>query len=823
MKKAGFLLRVSSVVCATIAGSIALAEPVKLTEAGKPLAKIYHAPLSQTAGSMIFDPKIRWAKDFAALSPDEQDAKCLANAIDDFNYHLEKMSGSKLEVVITDDPKAIQAPAIVVGALATRLGGAPTQYKNFPEAFRVTCHDGLVLVSGRSDVGSAYGLYELLTQLGCDWVMPGAEGEVIPQNKSVGITEQDLESAPAWNLRYSWYGGHCRSDQARFEFDRWKLRMRQQLVRRDEFTIGGHSWGHLIRSFKEAFEADPSMYAMSRNSEGKMVRGGSQIETMHPKVIELGVRYIRQQFEKNNWPKDKRVCIPMGPSDGGGVSESPESIIAGTGRISPDSGKADGTDLVVLFLNTLLEKTRDEFPNLHLGFFLYSWHADYPMRYKPDPRVAIEIADINLSRFHGIGDTSSKSRYYYKQVLDLWGKLSREQGNVMYYRPYSWNLADGYLPFTKLKIWGEEFPYFQKLGVSGILLNLYNDWAINGPHTYLAVRMAWDPTLDWKELLHHYCEKAYGQGAEAMERYYLAMAKRQSETGQEAGCVYPYPQIYDEAFIVEMEAILAEAAKQANTEMDRKRVAYAHLPLEHLRKYFAFRKDANALNLLDAQKTYQSISDGIDAVNEQNPQLVGSQGLIFIGRFFQKFLETGIQYSTGNYSIVYKIPDRLKTALDRDAYGQNLNYQGRDINDTHYFTTQTFGSTWEAQGLAGYRQGAVWYRIPVTLPDEKANYGLFIGGVDNQIRVWCNGRFIGHRRGGLTTPHVFDLTDAIEPGQENLLAFQVIRVGNHELGTGGIMLPCFVFKGPRVAEKSEENERPFRILPGGIIDRSEFD
>jgi hypothetical protein len=807
----------SLLVCATAV----TAAPVEWVRGGKPVAKLYHAPLAQTADSRVFDPKVSVAKGFAALSAEDQDAKCLANALDDLNDHLQKMSGARLEVVVTDDPLAVQAPGIVVGTLAGKLGGDPTRHAEFPEAFRIKSGGGLVLVAGRSDLGSAYGLYELLNQLGCDWVMPGDEGESIPRRDTVAVAEQDAEFAPAWNLRYSWYGGYCRSAQARFEFDRWKLRMRQQLVRRDEFPIGGHSWGNLIREFKAEFDADPTMLALRRDASGNLTRGGVQIETTHPKVIELGVQYIRQQFEKNAWPKDKRVCIPMGPSDGGGVSESAESVAAGSGRISPDSGKPDGTDHVVLFLNTLLEKTKDDFPNLHLGFYLYSWHADYPVKVKPDPRVAIEIADINLSRFHGIGDTSSKSRYYYKNVLDLWGKLHREQGSVMYYRPYSWNLADGYLPFTKLKIWGEEFPYFHKLNVSGILLNLYNDWAINGPHTYLAVRLSWDPTLDWKQVLRHYCEKAYGKGADAMERHFLAMTERQSKAGQEAGCVYAYPLIYDDAFIDEMDLLFAEAAKQAEMELERKRIAYAHLPLEHLRKYLAFRREVNALDLPAARQTYQAIIDGIHTANVQNVQIVGQQGLQFIDRFFQKFLAVGITNSTGDYSIVYKIPDRLKTALDREVQGEQLNYQGTDINDTHYFTTQTFGSTWDAQGLGGYRKGAVWYRIPFTLPAKAENYGLFVGGVDNQIRVWCNGRFVGFGSGGLTTPHVFDLTDAVKPGEENLLAFQVIRVGNFELGTGGIMLPCFVFKGPRVERVIGEDERPFRMLPGGIVDRSD--
>ncbi len=796
---------------------------VEVLRDGKPAARIYHVPLSQKADERAFAQNHGAAKKFTALSAPEQDAKCLADAIEDLNYHFDKMSGARLEIVETTDPSAIKTPAIVIGELAEKLGAAPTQYPDAPESFRIKCDNELILVAGRGRMGSAYGIYELLNQLGCDWVMPGDDGEVIPKRATVAIADQDAEFTPAWNLRYSWYGGHCRNAEARFEFDRWKLRMRQQLVRRDEFPIGGHSWGGLIREFKSEFDADPSMYALRRDMAGNMTRGGSQIETTNPKVIELGIRYIRRQFEKNGWPRDKRVCIPMGPSDGGGISESPESVAAGSGRITHDSGKPDGTDLVVLFLNTLLERTRDEFPNLHLGFFLYSWHSDYPMKYKPDPRVAIEIADINFSRFHGIGDSSSKSRYYYKHVLDLWGRLHKEQGNVMYYRPYSWNLADGYLPYTKIKIWGDEFPYFQKLGVSGILLNLYNDWAINGPHTYLAARMSWNPGLDWRKVLRHYCEKAFGKGADAMERHFLAMIDRQSRMGQEAGCVYPYPQIYDEAFLDEMDALFAEATKAADAEADQRRIAYAHLPLEHLRLYFAFRKDVNELDLSAAQATYQKIINGIHTNNERNIQIVGEQGLVFIGKFFQNFLETGIRYSTGDYSIIYKIPDRLKTAIDRDAQGEYLNFQGTDINDAEYFTTRTFASTWDAQGLAGYRQGAVWYRIPVELPADKANYGLFVGGVDNQLRVWCNGCFVGSGRGGLTTPHVFDLTDALRPGTVNLLAFQVIRVGNHELGTGGVMLPCFVFKGPRLERKVEENERPFRILPGGIVDHGDFD
>lgn len=47
-------------------------------------------------------------------------------------------------------------------------------------------------------------------------------------------------------------------------------------------------------------------------------------------------------------------------------------------------------------------------------------------------------------------------------------------------------------------------------------------------------------------------------------------------------------------------------------------------------------------------------------------------------------------------------------------------------------------------------------------------------------------------------------------------AIVVERRGNFEIGTGGILLPCFLFEGPKHPEESLA-ERPYEILPGGSI------
>ncbi len=788
--------------------------------AGAENLQIYHAPLKFKAYSREFDAKANVEKNFLKLSRVDQDEQLLVNAIDDLQYHLSRITGRQPEIVVTSNPVDIKLPAIVIGTLADcPLPAEATS----TDAYRIKIAGNKILISGRNPGASAHGIYGFLNQLGCTWIMPGAAGEIIPESKEIELNGTDIVSVPDFAYRRFWYGGFCRNAQARYELFVWCQRMRLNVYIQDDFQTGGHSWSKLVKQYKEEFEKDPTMYALVRQSDGSMKRSGPQIETTNPKVVDLAIRYIRETYRENKWPNDRLVCIPMGPADGGAISESPESMQAGAGRISPDSGRYDGTDHVVLFLNTILEKTKDEFPNLHLGFFLYSWHADYPMKYTPNPRIAINVADINFSRFHGTGDAGSRSRSYFKNIIGQWSKLHKKQGNIIEYRPYSWNLADGYLPYTKLKIWGEDIPFMKEMGASAFMVNAYNDWAVNGPHTYLAARMAWDSSIKWQEFIPRYCQQAYGSAAAPfMTQYYLTLAERQSKAGQEAGSIYPYTLIYNQQFVDRMNSLFQQALSATSNQADKVRLEIAQLPMRHMQKYLNFRTQIAGYDFNAAARTYQDIIDGINAANKQNIHSAGPQGLVFIGRFFKDFLEQGKKYTAPPYRIIHRIPERLKTAFDPYTCGQNLNYYGVDVNDEHYIVTSTYNSTFDAQGLGGYRTGAVWYRdrFRLTSEEKKADegYGLFIGGADNTVRVWCNGRHIGQGdRSGLCKPRIFDLTEALNPNGENLLAIQVIRFGNYELGTGGLMLPSFIFQGPRLDKKAETG-RPFRMLPGGVIE-----
>lgn len=121
-----FLISLLVCLSATIA-----AHAVTLVEKGKPVARIYVVgPLENTAMTGAAARK---------LSPEVQAQRAMVeirgSLVADFNYHVEKMTGTKLEVLMTDDPATVRGPAVVIGELAVKLGAKPAHQTPLKESY----------------------------------------------------------------------------------------------------------------------------------------------------------------------------------------------------------------------------------------------------------------------------------------------------------------------------------------------------------------------------------------------------------------------------------------------------------------------------------------------------------------------------------------------------------------------------------------------------------------------------------------------------------------------------------------------------------------
>ncbi len=92
---------------------------------------------------------------------------------------------------------------------------------------------------------------------------------------------------------------------------------------------------------------------------------------------------------------------------------------------------------------------------------------------------------------------------------------------------------------------------------------------------------------------------------------------------------------------------------------------------------------------------------------------------------------------------------------------------------------------WQAQGvgeragiLRNHYSGPVWYRRQVSIPAAwkgKAVH-LRIGGALRRITVYVNGHKVGEHD-GFSAPFSFEISDALQFGKENILAFRVVNPG----------------------------------------------
>ncbi|HRJ70711.1 MAG TPA: DUF4838 domain-containing protein [Terrimicrobiaceae bacterium] len=740
-------------------------------------------------------------------------------AAEDLQYHLKQMTGASLEIT---DSAVPGRPAIVLGRAAVELGAKPPESER-NQGFHLLTKNGQILIAGVGDEGTSNGIYTFLSNLGCAWVMPGKIGECIPKKERLAIDDMDVVSVPSFAFRRLWYRGagkyNTKEDMA--NLDVWLQRQRMRVGRVPLELGGAHFWGTLIKKYPEEFAADPEMLALVRQMDGTYRRRGPQIESTNPKVVKLIARYIREEMAARGLPKDAVVGFPIGPADGLGYSESPESVLAGGGRTDPVTGNADSTDLVVLLANQVLEELGDEYPNVEAGFYSYSTHANYPLRYDPNRRVNVLFAPISFSRYHSVFDTNSKTRPYYKDIVELWGAKHAKDGNKLAYRGYNFNLAENMLPYTMLKMLGEELPWYYKNGVRYLSIEATKAWSINAPHDYLLARMSWDVTRPWQEVLREFCEHSYGKGAGKMEEYFLKLVDRQHSAGQEAGSYQAIHLMYDLDFVKQCEDLLA-AASAAATEPDQKeRVGFIGMGVQALKLYLEYHAASVAFDFPRAKKCYDAMVAHWEACYAVNTQLVAKEAPLYLKRYITNFVDTGLQYSTNEYAIVARLPDELKSMPDPNNTGEKLNYQSPDLNDRLYAVTRTYSAPWDAQGLTGLRSGAFWYRHHFALKDWKPGQplGLFIGGVEDEVAVWLNGKFVGTSGRGFSKPFLFDLTDFVRAEGDNLLALKIIRnSAANEIGVGGIIRPCFLFAGPRlkdVAPAKVESQR--RVLPGGEV------
>ena len=242
-------------------------------------------------------------------------------AASDLAYHIEAMSGARLEIV--DDPTRVKGVPIYIGVVPDGFR-LPVDLRDesifWPDGYLIVADGEQVILTAPRPEGVSNSVYGLLEDhLGCHWFTPGRIGEHIPQRPSVTlnveggyeIVKPDREIAQPWYSRPRPLGRDVGQTSPPEEPDlgEWMRRNRYGGVR----GYWGHYWSVIYA--RDLLEREPDLapfYGGRRRPE--VHAGHGQVCLAHPRAVEVAVEYFDRFFTDHpEWD-----LYSFSANDGGG-------------------------------------------------------------------------------------------------------------------------------------------------------------------------------------------------------------------------------------------------------------------------------------------------------------------------------------------------------------------------------------------------------------------------------------------------------------------------------------------------------------------------
>src|SRR5688572_16015816 len=103
---------------------------------------------------------------------EEDHRRRLRESVRDFAAILERISGTRVEIVAGLPAAGEKRVPILIGELAAERLGKPSKSYPYRQGFRLVVKPDAIGLAGESDLATSYAIYTLLDQLGCRWYMP---------------------------------------------------------------------------------------------------------------------------------------------------------------------------------------------------------------------------------------------------------------------------------------------------------------------------------------------------------------------------------------------------------------------------------------------------------------------------------------------------------------------------------------------------------------------------------------------------------------------------------------------------------------------------
>jgi len=710
-------------------------------------------------------------------------------AAEEIQTHIEKMSGTRLEIITVGEPLDGRLPVFIGSAADVTLDREIRKQSNDPGSFALVAGDESIMIRGLFPSGTLFGVYELLEQVGVRWFMPGEIGLVVPESDTVEIKKQRTIQVPSFNARH--LQGVSTPD--------WERRMR---LGGPYFPASHGAPGFGRGGSNELFAQHPEYFSLI---DGQ--RKTRQLCLSNPQVLSIAAEATREYFRSH----PEADIMGIGANDGRGFCECENCRKLDGGDYDPFGHAPSMTDRYIWFFNRILEEIKDEFPDKRLGFYAYSIYNRPPVKVKPNPRLVPAVALITLCRLHGMDNPVCPEKSYEKWIIREWGKLVPE----VYYRGYWFNLADPGLPFFMIERIKREVPLGKQLGIAGWRVEAPSEWAASNPSRYIACKLMWDHKADVTRLMQDFYEKFFGPAAQPMRRYIELMTEALCGADYHTGSSWDVPHIYNPSTRAQARKALDEAAKLAPDSPYQKRVLMYARSLDHLDAFVTMLESRAAHDFVTSKQALDQITTIREQLLSNDPPLMSRHAESYMNRFFGKATLEGYERTREGNQFIVGLDDTWMFQIDPEQIGEDIGWWRPENTGGNWKPMKTSTLSWSSQGLRYYK-GLAWYRQTVQIPKAYSGKRIFlwVGGIDELAKVWVNGQVIGISPRASFTPFEMDATEAVRPGGPNTLVMCVNNTTLNELGTGGITGPV-MFYAPAAGKDAEVRNAkpPHQVFP----------
>ncbi|OGV70532.1 MAG: hypothetical protein A3K19_24735 [Lentisphaerae bacterium RIFOXYB12_FULL_65_16] len=493
-------------------------------------------------------------------------------AADELAAYLAKIAGCKLEVREIADT-AVPQGVIAVGSLAVKAGLITQAELDAVrrDGYVVRVADGRAAVCGWRDLGTVYGAYALLGQLGVKFYAPGCE--VVPHVKALTIAACEIRTKPIYEFRVvrgNLKLGHTPGNDM---MDPEAIGEKGNIVHASEFLVPYEKYG----------ESNPEFFALQK--DGKRLHKDPDAKRFdvhlclsNPDVRRISAERMLMLIEKQS----DRTFFGVSQGDGFAWCECDACKAL-------DATPGNMTDRLLDYVNFIARAVAAKYPDKLIVTLAYTdATSNPPTRVMPEPNVMVQYCPYPNRTACQCHDLSCEKNT--QGDTDLKGWIAKCPNN-MYIFDYPCGYAVWYEPFGSFYAMRKKLDFYSANGIRGIFYcgtpSNFRDL-----FTFVQSRLLWEPKADVEALTDEFMAAYYGKGAPIVREYFNFMHREVDTRPVHQMCEGPNPGLVTPEYAEKAFALFAQA--EAAVQDDR--AALFRVRQEKFHVLFADLNERNPVN-----------------------------------------------------------------------------------------------------------------------------------------------------------------------------------------------------------------------------------